>query len=152
MRRTNTMSRKTAFQPQRDYDVRTVASLLALAVVLGCAARAPEPFRPDVTALDIVRQNASDAFATFLDRTADRSSMQSFQTRIASAGTRDDLTTAWNQIPGLAAKGSAFLQDQVFIKAIGEARWPAQPLETLESAFAQGVRDATTAFLTPGGP
>jgi hypothetical protein len=148
------MSRETAFQPhavRRDQAVRTLASLLALAVALGCAARTPEPFRPEVTAVDIVRQNASDAFATFLDRTADRSSMQSFQTRIASARTRDDLTTAWNQVPGLAAKGSTFLQEQVFIKAIGEARWPAQPLVTLEAAFVQGVRDATNAFLTPGG-
>jgi len=149
------MSRETAFQPRterRDQAVRTSASLLALALVLACAARAPEPFRPVVTAADIVRQNASDAFATFLDRTADRSSMQSFQTRIASARTRNDLTTAWNQVTGLVAKGGTFLQEQVFIKAIGEARWPAQPLETLESAFVQGVRDATNAFLTPAEP
>jgi len=74
--------------------------------------------------------------------------MQSFATKIATASSRQDLTLAWNQIPGLAAKGPVFLQDHVFAKSMAEAKWPPnQTPEQLEPAFAQGVRTAVTAFL-----
>ncbi len=93
-------------------------------------------------------QNASDAFATFLDPTTDRASIQSFATKIATSSSRQDLTLTWNQIPGLAAKGATFLQDHVFVKSTAEAKWPSnQTPEQLEPAFVQGVQTAVTAFL-----
>ena len=74
--------------------------------------------------------------------------MQSFATRIATASNRQDLTLAWNQIPGLAAKGATFMQDHVFAKSTAEAKWPPnQTPEQLEPAFVQGVRTAVTSFL-----
>jgi len=125
-----------------------IVALLAITVLASCAPR-PQPLPPQrVTPAEIVAQNASDAFATFLDPTTDRAAMQSFATSIASAATRQNLILAWNQIPTLASKGTTFLQDHVFSKSTAEAKWPTNRTpEQLEPAFAQGVRTAVTAFL-----
>lgn len=126
-----------------------IAALLVISVLNACAGRALPP--QTATPAEIVVQNASDAFATFLDPIADRASMQSFATSIATATSRQDLTLAWNQVPSLATKGTSFLQDHVFSKSIAEAKWPRDKTpEQMEPSFVQGMRTAVATFLAGG--
>jgi predicted small lipoprotein YifL len=138
----------------RAFHVETaVAALLGLALLTQCGLK-PQPLPPqNVTATEIVAQNAKDAFATFLDAKADHDSMQAYATSIAGAKSRQDLGSAWNQIPGLANKGATFLEDHVFSKAAAEAKWPPnQTPAQLEPSFVAGIQEAVAAFLKQGAP
>jgi hypothetical protein len=127
------------------------AAFLALALLTQCAKK-PEPLpTQNVTATEIVAQNAKDAFATLLDPKADHDSMQAYATSIAGARNRQDLAGAWNRVPGLAGKGATFLEDHVFAKAAAEAKWPQnEPAAQLEPSFVAGVQEAVAAFLKQG--
>ena len=139
--------------PGRRAGVVTAAAFLALALLAGCSQR-PQPLPPlNVTAREIVSQNAQDAFSTFLDPKADHDSMQAYASGIAGSKNRQDLTSAWNQVPSLAGKGATFLEDHVFAMATAEEKWPKdQPPGELEPAFVAGVQEAAAAFLKQGAP
>lgn len=119
---------------------------LILLVVTGCCG--PKPFVADVDAVKIVRQNSVDAFQAFFGPVQDGDAFRTFQVQTDSARDRAGLTSAWQTVPRLSAQGGDFLEQQVFVKAMAERRWPqAAPPETLEPAFVEGVRQGVQEFL-----
>jgi uncharacterized iron-regulated protein len=123
-----------------------IAALTALLAIGACCS--PQPYTADVDATAIVKQSASDAFATFLDRRADADALRTFDGGIAAAHDRSQITDAWRRVPSLAAKGRDFLEQHVFAVAVREHRWPKdQPAPALEQAFVDGVRAAVAEFL-----
>ena len=102
----------------------------------------------NVDATDIVQRNSADAFTTFFNQAADAEAFRAFDAKVVPAHDRTELTTAWNAVPLLAAKGQDFLEQHVFAMARQERKWPKDaPAETLEPAFVAGVHLGIQDFL-----
>ena len=124
----------------------TVPWLFVLFALVACGS--PTPYKANVDATAIVERNSADAFATFFDVAADADAFRTFDAKIVPAHNRAELTSAWREVPSLAAKGPDFLQQHVFEVAIQERKWPKDvPAETLEAAFVQGVHLGVQDFL-----
>ena len=118
--------------------------LLAL-VACGCS---PKPYKSNIDAVGIVRQNSTDAFAVAFRLPDDAEAFRTFAAGIAPARNRAELTAAWRAVAPLAAKGADFLHEHVFALAMREQRWPKDAgADTLEPSFAEGVQLGVQDFL-----
>jgi len=137
---------------------RSLGASLALGAILvaslGACSSHGEPFVPSLSATKIVATYAESAVETRLDRenAAHRSALEAFLEKTATAGTREDLVRAWNEVPALHALGANILDTKVFSQAEADADWPREPIppSAEKSVYVEGVRTGVKAFLTRG--